>query len=47
MAFAVLRLMISSNLVDLFDGEVGRFGALQDFVYEIGAATIHLGQISP
>ena len=45
MDFAVLRLMISLNWSNLFDGEVSGFGAPEDLVNEIGTATIHLGQI--
>ena len=45
MACAVLRLIISSNLVTCSTGRSAGLSALQDFVYEIGAAPIHLGQI--
>ena len=33
-AFAVLRLMTSSNLRRLLDGQVGGLGALEDLVHE-------------
>jgi hypothetical protein len=37
-AFAVLRLMTSSNLVGCIHGEIGGLGALEDLVDEGGGA---------